>query len=123
MVTLTATADAGSIFDGWDGACSGLGDCMVTMSAATAVAANFKLQPDLSLVKSVNPTSAEPGETVTYTLSFSNIGDLTASGVVITDVMPISMTVQSVTHSNNIVITRTNSVQTERFTSSDLPEW
>ncbi len=40
-VTLTATPDSGSTFDGWSGACSGTGSCNVTMTVATAVTATF----------------------------------------------------------------------------------
>jgi hypothetical protein len=36
-VDLTASADAGSTFQNWTGACSGTGTCSVTMSAATTV--------------------------------------------------------------------------------------
>lgn len=41
VVTLTATPAAGSIFDGWSGACTGLGACIVTMEAARSVTATF----------------------------------------------------------------------------------
>jgi endoglucanase len=41
MVTLTATPKSGSTFTGWTGACSGTGSCVVTMSAARTVKANF----------------------------------------------------------------------------------
>ena len=41
-VTLTATAEAGSRFAGWGGACSGLGACTVTMSQNQAVSALFE---------------------------------------------------------------------------------
>src|SRR6185436_11035350 len=34
IVTLSASPDAGSTFDGWSGACSGNAPCVVTMSAA-----------------------------------------------------------------------------------------
>lgn len=44
IVTLTATPDPGSTFDGWSGACTGTGTCTVTMNAATIVAAAFNLQ-------------------------------------------------------------------------------
>jgi hypothetical protein len=43
MVTLTATAAAGKVFEGWMGAgCSGTGTCQVTMDADTTVKALFR---------------------------------------------------------------------------------
>lgn len=43
-VTLTASADAGSTFAGWQGACTGAGAvCTVTINASTAVTALFTL--------------------------------------------------------------------------------
>src|SRR6185436_18152271 len=45
VVTLTATPAAGSGFAGWGGACTGTGDCTVTMSAARAVTATFSTFP------------------------------------------------------------------------------
>lgn len=42
VVTLTATPDSGSTFEGWSGgACSGKDPCVVVVSAATAVTADF----------------------------------------------------------------------------------
>ena len=43
-VTLVATPDASSLFDGWTGACTGTGTCTVAMSAARAVSATFTKQ-------------------------------------------------------------------------------
>jgi len=43
VVTLTASADPGSGFTGWEGACSGDGDCVVTMTASRNVTATFEL--------------------------------------------------------------------------------
>jgi hypothetical protein len=40
-VTLTPTADAGSTFTGWSGACTGTGTCTVTMDQDRAVTATF----------------------------------------------------------------------------------
>ena len=43
VVSLSATADPGSTFDGWSGeGCSGTGLCTVTMNANTTITANFK---------------------------------------------------------------------------------
>lgn len=41
VVTLTPTPDATSTFDGWSGACSGTGPCVVTMSQARSVSVSF----------------------------------------------------------------------------------
>jgi hypothetical protein len=40
-VTLSAAANLGSTFDGWSGACSGSGACVVTMTSAQSVNATF----------------------------------------------------------------------------------
>ena len=64
VVTLTPTAQAGSVFNGWGGACSGTGACSVTMSSAQAVTADFI------------PTSFP----VTVTGSGAGTGTVTGSG-------------------------------------------
>jgi uncharacterized repeat protein (TIGR01451 family) len=46
------------------------------------------LAADVYLVKSVTPPTAFAGDAITYTLAFSNAGNATASGVVITDWLP-----------------------------------
>jgi hypothetical protein len=46
VVTLSAVPDAGSVFGGWSGACTGTSTtCAVTMSQARTVNAEFDLQP------------------------------------------------------------------------------
>ena len=40
-ITLTTTADSGSTFSGWSGACAGTGSCVVTMTANRSVDAAF----------------------------------------------------------------------------------
>ena len=42
-VLLTATADPSSIFEGWSGACSGTGECRVTMDESRTVGAAFTI--------------------------------------------------------------------------------
>ena len=49
------------------------------------------LSADIALAKS-GPAGASPGDTVTYTLSLSNQGDLPADGIVITDTLPTGLT-------------------------------
>lgn len=49
MVSLTATPDAGSIFSGWSGACSGM-SCQVAMTSALSVQAQFTLAQTLTIV-------------------------------------------------------------------------
>ena len=43
QVTLAAAPAAGSVFAGWSGACSGMGACTVSMTAAQNVTASFSL--------------------------------------------------------------------------------
>jgi uncharacterized repeat protein (TIGR01451 family) len=62
--------------------------------------------PELHLVKSVSPTSARPGATITYTLVFSNAGNLTATTPLLTDTIPVSVSVTSVI-SSGVPVTST----------------
>ncbi|MGI8515627.1 MAG: InlB B-repeat-containing protein [Acidimicrobiia bacterium] len=50
IVTLTANADALSVFIGWSGDCSGTGTCVVTMDSAKSVTATFDT-PTLTVTK------------------------------------------------------------------------
>jgi surface protein len=51
-VTLTATADEGSVFQGWGGACAGSADtCSVTMDGAKSVTATFSRLYPLTVTK------------------------------------------------------------------------
>ena len=44
VVTLAASADAGTLFAGWSGACTGMGPCVITMDGAKAVTATFNVE-------------------------------------------------------------------------------
>ncbi|MFZ5915420.1 MAG: Ig-like domain-containing protein [Chloroflexota bacterium] len=47
--------------------------------------------PDLTVSKSATPAIARPGETITYVIVFSNSGGIAASGVRLTDTLPLSV--------------------------------
>jgi CSLREA domain-containing protein len=58
VVTLTATAESGSVFAGWAGACSGSGACTVVLSAGQTVTATFALY--------IPPTQPAQAQTMCY---------------------------------------------------------
>ncbi len=66
-------------------------------------------EADLELVKDVDPPAAAPGDPVSYHLSLANNGPAIALGVVLTDILPAEVAVQSVT-SSGLVITDTGAV-------------
>lgn len=66
--------------------------------------------PSLSIVKQVNPANASPGQVITYTLTFANFGNELIAGIVISDVIPISVTNTSVI-SSGVVITPVSSTR------------
>ncbi len=55
--------------------------------------------PDVTVSKTDGLTQAEPGDVVTYTVEFANVGPGLAQGVVITDVLPMYSTFLSCTTS------------------------
>jgi len=59
--TLVAAADAGSKFDGWQGACSGSGDCSVSLDADRDVTATFSKLPPGSVRVTVQLTGKGSG--------------------------------------------------------------
>jgi uncharacterized repeat protein (TIGR01451 family) len=70
---------------------------------------------DVRISKVVTPTVVAPGQAVsgeplTYTLTFSNAGLITATGVVITDTIPVSVTHSSLTVDSNVPITVTGNI-------------
>ncbi|WP_313901077.1 alkaline phosphatase family protein [Occallatibacter riparius] len=53
-VTLTASAGTGSSFGGWTGACSGSGNCTVTIDADTTVGATFNISSNSNGIDVIN---------------------------------------------------------------------
>jgi hypothetical protein len=64
VVSITATPEAGSVFIGWAGACSGQADCVVTIDDAIEVVAIFDLLPGASPETFTLEITAESGVTI-----------------------------------------------------------
>jgi uncharacterized repeat protein (TIGR01451 family) len=108
--TLDARDNWWGMPDGPSGVGPGSGDSV----SVNVDYANYKTSPpagcpmytsNLTMAKSVTPTMAAPGAAITYTLTFSNAGVITANGVVVSDSIPVSVTHTSVI-SSGVVITR-----------------
>lgn len=87
VVMLTQTANSGSTFAGWSGACTGTGSCQVTMSAAESVSATFN-------------TSSSTTVTLSATsLNFGSIGEnetTPAKVVTLTNTGSVALSINSI---------------------------
>jgi uncharacterized repeat protein (TIGR01451 family) len=113
--TLVATGNWWGAADGPSGVGPGSGDSVGTGVdysgfLTTAPPGCPTLAPNLIIVKAVTPTVAAPGQTITYTLAFHNAGLRTATGVIITDTIPVSVTHSSLDVDSNVSITATGSI-------------
>jgi hypothetical protein len=68
-VSLTATPDPTSTFNGWAGACSGTGGCSVTVNANTSVTATFNTLPLSAPTITTQPVSITVASGATATFS------------------------------------------------------
>jgi uncharacterized repeat protein (TIGR01451 family) len=88
LVTLTATADSGSVFTGWSGDCEGTGVCVVNVEGSQSVTATFALvKADLW----VRETYSESGIDVTFTIVAGNSGPSNAPGAIVSDTLPVQL--------------------------------
>lgn len=78
-VTLSAVPDSGSVFDGWGGACSGTGACIVTLTLDTAVTATFSGPVPFNYILTIIKSGSGTG-TVTATPSGIPLGDCLETG-------------------------------------------
>jgi uncharacterized repeat protein (TIGR01451 family) len=93
VVTLVAAPVGGAAFLGWSGACSGTGDCVVTMDESKSVTASFYQVHSLSVTKvgegtvTSEPAGIDCGATCAATFESGTVVTLTAvaaSGFVFT---------------------------------------
>lgn len=63
-VTLRASAAAGSVFAGWSGACSGAGDCTLSLTANRSATAAFNLESGGSDLPTLSGTCASSSSSV-----------------------------------------------------------
>ena len=88
-VTLAATPTAGSTFNGWTGACTGTGNCTVSMSAARSVTAAFKQIPFATTTSGVTSgLITAPIATVTNKITFNSTDVGKTGAIFITAVVP-----------------------------------
>ena len=87
VITLTAIAAPGATFTAWSGACSGAGDCVVTIDAAKSVDAHFTLNSYLLTVSksgsgsgavSSNPPGISCGSNCSESYFYNTVVTLTA---------------------------------------------
>jgi len=73
---------------------------------------------DVALDKAVAPTIAAPGQAITFTLTLSNTGSLPATGIVVTDTLPVILSGLSFT--STLSVTNTGHVPPYVWTVQDL---
>jgi uncharacterized repeat protein (TIGR01451 family) len=102
-VTLTATADDGSTFTGWGGACAGTEGCSVTMNADQSVTAAFEAvvppSGDLPVTEVSSPALVTAGNQVQQVFTVTNDSDGPQTGVTVGGAFPAGTTIQSITPS------------------------
>jgi uncharacterized repeat protein (TIGR01451 family) len=113
---------------GPSGASGGLGDSVSSdvdfddfLGAAILDCPTFTF-PDLAIAKAVHAPYVLRGGVLTYTLAFSNSGDGPAANVVISDSIPLSITVTGVTSSTTGgTIVQTSAAPDLAWTLAELP--
>jgi uncharacterized repeat protein (TIGR01451 family) len=73
-----------------------------TVGAGTDIGAFEAQAPDLTITKDDGLTTVTPGQTVTYTLTIKNVGEQTATGVVLTDTLPANTTFVSASNGGTL---------------------
>lgn len=84
VVTLSATPGSGSSFAGWSGACTGNGQCQITVNADTAVTAAFNTFPTVQF----SAAAYGGNESRTASITIARTGDLTIASAVTLSTSP-----------------------------------
>jgi predicted extracellular nuclease/alpha-tubulin suppressor-like RCC1 family protein len=74
QVTLTASPASGFVFDGWNGDCAGIGDCLLTMDADKAVDADFIAAAAIAVEPGSLSSTLVAGTSETQVLTLANPG-------------------------------------------------
>ena len=119
IVTITFTANTGTATGTFSNTVSATADNTLIPTATNTAPVTTTPAADLSIIKAVDPATANPGDTITYTITFSNAGSALASGVVITDIVPVSVTNTSVI-SSGVAITDTGASPPYVWNVADL---
>lgn len=75
------------------------GDIVIAQSQAEVVCNEVAGSSDLSMVKTSTPNPVQVNSTLTYTLTVTNDGPDEATGVTVTDILPASFTIGTITPS------------------------
>ena len=78
---------------------------IITLSPNPSVTIPLEEYASVSITKSVSDTNISEGEPFSYTLELENSGNLPATGVVITDVLPNNFVISSITSTTNGITT------------------
>ncbi len=87
---------------------------------ATFTVGTLFTQTNVTLEKTINPSTATLGDQVTYVLTVINYGPVTAYGVVLTDILPSTLINPTVTYSS-LALTDTHAAQNYVWQVQDLP--
>ena len=75
----------------------------LTMTLDGQASEILNLAPDVEIAKSSQPPTLKVGDALTYTLVYRNNGPCKVAGVVITDIVPITLTDASYTYTGAII--------------------
>ncbi|RMH37515.1 MAG: DUF11 domain-containing protein, partial [Gammaproteobacteria bacterium] len=79
----------------------------------------YETQPFISLAQTVTPQHAGPGQRVRYLITIYNVGPVTATGVILTNTVPLSVTITGIT--STLPMTQTAGFPSYAWQVADVP--